>query len=64
MLQLSEVSQGLGCDAVGHGGHHVPACKLLRHWQCGLRSLGDGKRHHVGWSCVFHWDPLLEASPC
>lgn len=24
------VSQGLDCDSVGHGGHCVPACKLLR----------------------------------
>lgn len=48
MLRLSEVSMGLGCDAVGHTGLRVPARKLPGHWQCGHGGTGTGERPRSG----------------
>lgn len=64
MLGLSEVSQGLGCDAVGHGGQHVPARNLPGNWQCGHGDPGAGERPGSGQGCVYYQHLLLEASPC
>lgn len=63
MFRLSEVSQGLGCDAVGHGGWRVTACKLPGHWQCGHGGPGASERPCGGQDCVSHQDPLLKAAP-
>lgn len=53
MLQLLEVSQGLGCDAVGEvGRQHVSAGKLLGQWQCGYEGPGAAERPCGGQSCV------------
>lgn len=48
VIRLLEVSQGLGCDTVGHRGQRVPAHKLPEHQQCGLGGPG-GQGETLWW---------------